>query len=412
MSRRWPLIVLLMTAVATDARAQTESGRTWKREVVRSATLGKRTIYVATPDGYEHGTQRYPVCIVLDAEEKPLFELALSQAAYLADNDAAVPGMVVVGIVNGGDRIHDMTPPAQGSSRAEFPNAGGAAAFADFIVGTVVPTIRSRYRTLPTTVLVGHSAAGLFALYAAATRPGAFQGVVAISPALWFNDSLPARDFADRIATSAETIRIFSASGGREPGIDITTRRFAERLESVRNSTVSVMYRQYANDTHALTPASALATGLRFVFESVWPQRLPIASITKGADSAAVVQALAASEEMYADSARALHLPKELPERPVDHLGYWALAAGNAGLALHVFRRNVALHPESATAHASLADAYLAKRDTAAAVDELQRAVRIWRATGAELSAVSRRKLQLLARSAHTKPVLESHPRQ
>jgi len=123
-----------------------------------------------------------------------------------------------------------------------------------------------------------------------------------------------------------------------------------------------------------------------------------------------VVRALATSEEMYADSALALHLPKELPERPVDHLGFWALETGNAGLAIHVFRRNVALHPESARAHASLAEAYLEKRDTAAAVDELQRAVRIWRETGAELSAASRRKLQLLARSAHRKPGLESHP--
>jgi predicted alpha/beta superfamily hydrolase len=402
MRSRLPLLFVLLILPAGATGAQPASGLSWATDVMQSPTLGKRTLYVATPDGYERGRRRYPVLVMLDADQRQLFQLALAQTAYLSDNDAAVPPMIVVGIANGADRIHDMTPPADGSSRAEFPNAGGAAAFTGFIVDEVLPRIRSRYRTLPTTVLAGHSAAGLFALYAAATRPHVFQGVIAISPALWFNDSLPARDFADRIATSAAAIRVFAASGGREPGIDVTTRRFAERLESAGGQTIAVEHREYANDTHALTPASALAAGLRFVFEPVWPQQLPIASLKKGADSAAVVRALAKSEEMYADSARALRLPKQLPERPVDHLGYWALeTVGNADLALQVFRRNVELHPESARARASLADAYMAKGDTAAAVVELRRAVRIWRETGAELSAASRAKLLLLARKFH-----------
>jgi len=98
-----------------------------------------------------------------------------------------------------------------------------------------------------------------------------FQGIVAISPALWFNDSLPVQEFADRIATSSVPTRIFVASGGRELGIDITTRRFFQRLDSIRPQAVALAYRRYANDTHALTPASALGDGLRFVFESVWP---------------------------------------------------------------------------------------------------------------------------------------------
>ena len=40
--------------------------------------------------------------------------------------------------------------------------------------------VRSKYRTLPATILVGHSFGGLFALEVAAKRPGAFAGIIAL----------------------------------------------------------------------------------------------------------------------------------------------------------------------------------------------------------------------------------------
>jgi predicted alpha/beta superfamily hydrolase len=44
------------------------------------------------------------------------------------------------------------------------------------------------YRSRPYRVLVGHSLGGLFAVYALMTRPDVFQGYIAISPALWWDD--------------------------------------------------------------------------------------------------------------------------------------------------------------------------------------------------------------------------------
>jgi len=116
---------------------------------------------------------------------------------------------------------------------------------------------------------------------------------------------------------------------------------------------------------------------------------------------------------MYADSARPLLLPPQLLERPVDHIGYWALETlRNVGLAIQVFQRNAELHPESARAHASLADGYLARSDTAAAIAELRVAVRVWQTTGAELSSEARAKLAALtSNAAAAKPSRRKPPR-
>src|SRR5690349_4375023 len=64
---RLPLL-LLLPILAANTAAQSASGTGWVSDVVQSRALGKRTVYIATPDAYEHGTRRYPVLIVLDAE--------------------------------------------------------------------------------------------------------------------------------------------------------------------------------------------------------------------------------------------------------------------------------------------------------------------------------------------------------
>ena len=69
----------------------------------------ERAIYVATPDGYRTGLRRYPVLVILDADDKPQFNLAIANVAFLASR-SAIPNLIVVGITNGKDRTHDLTP--------------------------------------------------------------------------------------------------------------------------------------------------------------------------------------------------------------------------------------------------------------------------------------------------------------
>ena len=380
----------------------------WTELVLSSQAIGKRTVYVATPAGYERGSQRYPVLVVLDAEAEPMFRLAIAQAAYLAENGDGIPLLIVVGIVNGPDRIHDMTPPASGSSVAAFKTAGGAAAFADFILRDVLPMVRSRYRALPATILAGHSAGGLLALDVAATRAGSFQGIIAMDPAIWFNDGVLPRLYADAIAGATGRQRVFAGYGGLNTDIDTATGEFAQRLDARKPATVGFAHRRYPDDSHALVPVAALPDGLRFVFEPVATQRLPIATLPASADSTAVIAALAASESLYAEAARALLLPEVLPERAVNRLARFALnTLKDTGLSVRVLERNVALHPESARARAALADGYLSKGDTVAALVHFRKAVALARTSPTALPADVKTKLRALEKRTSRQPMVQ-----
>jgi predicted alpha/beta superfamily hydrolase len=385
-----------MLAAACVASAQSSTTAEWATETVNSRTLGKRTIYVATPEGYRGGRTRYPVVVVLDADDALAFRLWIAEAAYLADNSPGLPPVILVGIVNGEDRGHDMTPPASGSSVTEYKTAGGADTFAKFILGDVLPQVRAKYRTVSGTFLAGHSAGGLFALDVAARQPEAFQGIIAMSPALWFNDSALVDTYAELLGKSTTRPRIFVTSGGEEPNIDVPAKRFAERMDSIEAVRGSFGYRGYPDATHTLTPMS-FGDGLRFVFEPVSSRHFEIERFDPAsADPAAVTNVLKASEDAYAKAARPLGLPETLPERLVNRLGYRLLNSGKVALAVEVFERNVRSYPDSVNVHDSLADGLIAAGDSAAALKQLRMAVTVARGTGARVPAETQRKLDQL----------------
>jgi predicted alpha/beta superfamily hydrolase len=393
-----PLLALTAICVlAVAARAQDTTLAPWAREVVTSTRLNEqRTIVVATPDGYQGSRGRYPVLVLLDADDRAQFALAVANVRFLATRNA-IPPLIVVGVVNGKDRTRDMTPPATGSTAKTFPTAGGAAWLADFIIDEALPVVRSKYRTLPATILAGHSFGGLFALHVASTRPGVFAGIIAISPSLWWNDSTGIVSYGSVIARSATAQRLFVTSGGLEPEIDRTTQHFAARVDSLKSARVAFSYHRYPEDTHGLTPAPSLVDGLRFVFEPVSVTKLPTARLGPGSDSAAVVNAVVQTERAYASGARSLGLPELLPEEVLNQLGYNVLLGlRKPDLAIWVFRRNVALYPESANVYDSLGDAFVTKGDTAAAKAIFTRAVEVATRTGHPILAESRRKLREL----------------
>jgi len=379
-----PLFTLLLAAQQSP----------WITDTLHSKTLGDRMIFIALPDEYATPHTRFPVLICLDGNDTPMFRLWIAQAAYVADNDRGVPPVIAVGIDNGADRLHDMTPKPVGSSVARFTRGGGADAFADFILTEVLPRIRRKYRTLPTTVIVGHSAGGLFDLYAAATHPGAFQGTIALSPALWYNDSLPARDFADAIAKSTAPQRIFASSGGvDEPDIEPTTRTFYHRLDSLRGAMVAVAYQRYPDQTHSMT-ALGFQDGWRFVFDRVSIRHVALDTLHLAtADSAAIAGALDASARSYAAAARELLLPEQLPEAMLNNFGYRLLARDKNAWALRVFKQNVEWYPQSVNVYDSYGDGLIAAGDTTGAIQQFRQAVEVGRRTGAPVAAETREKL-------------------
>ncbi len=394
---------LILVAPAPAVRAQDAAVAPWITDTLQSTTLHTpRVLSIALPTGYKASTDSFPVLVLLDADDRPQFEAAVANANFLASR-GEIPGLIIVGVVNGKDRSHDMTPPATGETAKLIPTAGGADAFETFIVDEVLPYVRGKYRARRVTVLAGHSLGGLFGLYLAAKGENPYQGIIAMSPSLWWNDSTVAHEYADRVARLTTGQRIFVASGAFETPIDVTARRFIARLDTLKPHGVHYAYHRYTDDTHALTPQPSLIAGLRFVFEPVSVARLPLSNPSMQWDSAAWVHSVTASETTYARGARTLGLPSALPEALLNQYGYGVLQEmKQPGVATWMFKENVTHYPSSSGAHDSYGDGLLAEGDTTAAIAQYEQSVKLSEAVHDTASAkLTRDKLQKLEQAVH-----------
>src|SRR5690349_10891746 len=104
--------ILLLALITCPALAQDTTALPWFHETFPSITLKEtRTIYIATPSDYARSKGRFPVLVLLDADDRPQFSAAVANIEFLTSR-GAVPAMIVVGVTNGKDRTHDMTPVA------------------------------------------------------------------------------------------------------------------------------------------------------------------------------------------------------------------------------------------------------------------------------------------------------------
>jgi predicted alpha/beta superfamily hydrolase len=180
-----------LTVAAAAAKARSEQADPFaigEQFHLQSKVLAEnRTYIVHTPGGYKGSKDAYPVLIVLDPEGH--FALTVGAVDELSGN-GRIPPMIVVGVTNT-ERTRDMTPSVPKTDFGGAPwsgPAGSADKFLAFIADELLPTVEANYRTRHYRVLAGHSLGGLFAIYALINRPEVFNGYLAISPSLWWDD--------------------------------------------------------------------------------------------------------------------------------------------------------------------------------------------------------------------------------
>lgn len=142
----------------------------------------------------------YPVLYLLDGNASFAYASVLAQAWDLAAARSRLRPPLIVAIGYPTDQVFeqaarsfDYTPPnLEQAPSGSDPNAeryGGAELFYQFIQQQLKPIIAQHY-AIDTNkqVLFGHSYGGLFSLYTFLHHPQAFQGYIAASPAIWWQD--------------------------------------------------------------------------------------------------------------------------------------------------------------------------------------------------------------------------------
>lgn len=205
--------------------------------------------------------------------------------ALTPDLLASAPNLALVGVGYDTalrfDRIQrslDYTPPRgphdpQPDPQRPERQIGGAALFADRLIGDIVPAAET---ALPfkvgTRSIWGHSLAGMCVLHTLLTRPGSFARYIAASPSLWWGDEAllkleanitpDALGAADILIMLGDAERRSSPEGPHWDGPQPQTLEMIERL--AKRPAMTVASRIFEGAGHAATLPASLPFALEF----------------------------------------------------------------------------------------------------------------------------------------------------
>ncbi|MFC4307780.1 alpha/beta hydrolase-fold protein [Steroidobacter flavus] len=315
-----------------------------------SETLGEnRPVRIYTPPSQE---RRAPAAVLYLLDGAQNFVHTAAAVDFLIGT-GRIPEMIVVGIPNL-DRGKDLTP------------NGGGDRFLTFLTTELAPWVERRYRTAPFRIIAGHSRGGLFTLHTLLNHPEAFNGYIAMSPALWWNNQAILGDLEAKLKRLPPR-RFLSITDGDE----------AEQLTNAVAKTVAVFeraapknlewrYVRLKNEEHMSTPHRSIYDGLEYMFSGMQVPRDLLRA-----------QGLKGIEQQYAALPARYGFDIPLPLGMVDWCGYYLMQQGKPEMAVEVFQRNVELNPLSVRAYGSLATALTGAGRQKEALEALNKAYQL-----------------------------------
>lgn len=257
-------------------------------------------VRVARPVGSWMGPPKGPFAVVYVPDADLFFGTVVEGTRLMHQLFGELPPLLVVGIgyptgdpvVQAELRARDFTfssdsgpggapgsfgVPGREPTLPEGERLGGADAFLGFLVDELRPWLGERFDVADRgSTLVGSSLGGLFAVHALLARPGAFDGYVAVSPALWWERGR-LFDVESALAERSTDLpaRVFLAAGELEenphvPGLAEfrligNARRMAERLSSRGYPSLEARFELFPGETHTSVVPVAFTHGLRWL---------------------------------------------------------------------------------------------------------------------------------------------------
>lgn len=352
-----------------------------------------RTILVRTPASYAGGARAYPVLYMTDGDRQ------IGHTAAVADflaREGRMPEVIIVGI-NNTDRTRDLTPTkieamdGGGGQRFPTPTSGGGDRFLEFIASEVIPYVEKNYRTQPYRVLAGHSFGGLFAMHVFLTRPALFNGVIAVSPTLTWDDRYIYRRASEWVKSKSDRPLALVVSVGNEgEALDREFDALQTLLKKSGPKSLEFEAVRFADEDHGSVVLPTHYAGLRKVFE---PFRFVL-----GPPADDPKKLYARARDHFAKASARVGFAVPIPEQTGNIIGYRLLQAGHIEEALEVFRANAEAWPQSANVYDSLGEAQERAGRLDDALTSYRRAATIGKTTNDPNLAVYERNAERVAR--------------
>jgi predicted alpha/beta superfamily hydrolase len=370
------LVVLVVSSVAAQPRPEPRPEAPVAVQLESKVLTETRTILVRVPASYAGGKRAYPLLYMTDGDRQ------IGHTAAVVDflaREGRMPEVIIVGI-NNTDRTRDLTPTkvetmaAGNGQRFPTPTSGGGERFLDFISTEVIPYVEKNYRTQPYRVFAGHSFGGLFAMHTFLTRPGLFNGVIAVSPTLTWDERYVYRKASEWVKTaSGKPMTLVVSVGNEGPDLDREFDALKALLQKSGPKSLEFEFVRFPDEDHGSVVLPTHYAGLRKVFE-------PFRFVLNAADDPKKLYP--AAREHYAKASARIGFALPIPEQTANVIGYRLLQAGHLKEAVEVFRANAETWPESANVYDSLGEAQERAGELDDALASYRRAAAIGKTTG------------------------------
>jgi predicted alpha/beta superfamily hydrolase len=316
---------------------------TLQEQAIDSTVLGeKRDLVVYLPAGYKSSQAHYPVLYLTDGDIQGPHTAGTID--YLSKFEQ-IPQMIVVGIVNPvKTRVRDLTiTPLDKQSLNQLENADR---FLDFVEKEVIPFVKQQYRTLDYQILSGTSHGGQFAINTLVKRPDLFNGIIAISPSLYWNNRQLVGLAEQALKGKQLQGRLYISIASEEPTMTESFQQFLDLLVRYPSDKLVATSQTFSNETHNTTVLQGQYAGLKYLF-SEWP-------IPEGEP-----KTLADLQAKFASRSKLLKTDIKIPEDKANGYAQWLQYLNRQDDVLELLEWNRKNYPQSLGAHSALIKAYL-----------------------------------------------------
>ena len=268
-----PLLTVLLASVGGLLAEPEDNIIIGQRRELHSEILDEdRKLHIYTPGGYEDDEKEsYPVLYLLDGPYH--FHHTTGLVQFLADN-GRIPEMIVVAVGNT-NRTRDLTPSA--GEMGGKKRGGGGDKFLKFLSDELAPWVEKEYRTRPYRVLVGHSFGGLFGVHALITKPDFYDGIIAISPSLQWDEQHTVDAVETWLETNPKTdSAIYMTVGSEGSGLLGGTMKVSGLLSSKTPKGLRWEFQHLPEESHGSVPHRSTNLGLEFIFADWHPNSLEL----------------------------------------------------------------------------------------------------------------------------------------